>query len=75
MRSFAFVRAGSVGWGAGSTLLPLFAAVALVALFAVVELHRGDRAMFDVHLLRRPEFLAVVCQPFTVTLEHHADHR
>ncbi|MEU6973368.1 MFS transporter [Kitasatospora aureofaciens] len=66
--SFAFVRAGSAGWGAVSTLLPMFAAVALVALFAVVEQHRGDRAMFDVRLLRRPEFLAVVCQPFTVTL-------
>ncbi|WP_207709745.1 MFS transporter [Actinomadura macrotermitis] len=66
--SFAFVQASSAGWGAAGTLLPLAAAVALVALFTAVELRRAGRAMFDVRLFRRPEFAAVVCQPFTVTL-------
>ncbi|MFE2041385.1 MFS transporter [Streptomyces sp. NPDC059477] len=66
--SFAFVRAGAAGWSAPSTLLLLAAAVLLVALFAVVEMRLGDRAMFDIRLFRRPEFVAVVCQPFTVTL-------
>ncbi|MEU6587179.1 MFS transporter [Nocardia sp. NPDC046763] len=66
--SFAFVQAGAAGWSAPSTLLLLAAAVALVVLFAVVEIHRADRAMFDVRLFRGPEFAAVVCQPFTVTL-------
>ncbi|MER7770536.1 MFS transporter [Kitasatospora sp. NPDC096140] len=66
--SFAFVRAGSAGWSAPSTLLLLAAAVALVALFGAVEARLGERAMFDVRLFRRPGFVAVVCQPFTVTL-------
>ena len=66
--SFGFVRAGAVGWTAPSTLLLLAAAVALVALFAAVEIRLADRAMFDVRLFRRPDFAAVVCQPFTVTL-------
>ncbi|MDH6126542.1 MFS transporter [Kitasatospora sp. GP82] len=66
--SFAFVRAATAGWAAPSTLLLLLAALVLVALFAVVEIRLADRAMFDVRLFRRPEFLAVVCQPFTVTL-------
>ncbi|MFH8381742.1 MFS transporter [Kitasatospora sp. NPDC018058] len=66
--SFALVRATGAGWAAPSTLLPLVGAAALVVAFVVVELRRPERAMFDVRLFRRPEFLAVVCQPFTVTL-------
>ncbi|MFD5435473.1 MFS transporter [Kitasatospora sp. NPDC127067] len=66
--SFALVRATGAGWTAPGTLLPLAGAALLVAAFAVVELRRAQRAMFDVRLFRRPEFLAVVCQPFTVTL-------
>ncbi|MFG2626423.1 MFS transporter [Streptomyces sp. NPDC048473] len=66
--SFAFVQAAAAGWSAPSTLLLLAAAVALVTLFAGLEIRLADRAMFDVRLFRRPEFLAVVCQPFTVTL-------
>ncbi|MFJ2580417.1 MFS transporter [Kitasatospora aureofaciens] len=66
--SFALVRATTAGWTAPGTLLPFGGAVLLVVLFAVVEVRRAERAMFDVRLFRRPEFLAVVCQPFTVTL-------
>ncbi|MFJ8433917.1 MFS transporter [Kitasatospora sp. NPDC094019] len=66
--SLAFVRAGAAGWAAPGTLLLLTAAVALVVLFAAVEVRLGERAMFDVRLFRRPEFAALVCQPFTVTL-------
>jgi hypothetical protein len=66
--SFAFVGATTAGWTAPGTLLLIAAAVALVALFAAVEVRLGDRAMFDVRLFGRPEFVAVVCQPFTVTL-------
>ncbi|MFJ8476878.1 MFS transporter [Kitasatospora sp. NPDC094011] len=66
--SFAFVRAGSAGWSAPDTLVLLAAAVALLGLFTAVELRRADRAMFDVRLFGRPEFVVVVCQPFTVTL-------
>lgn len=66
--SLALVRAVTAGWTAPSTLLPLAGAILLVVLFALVEARRGERAMFDVRLFRRPEFVAVVCQPFTVTL-------
>jgi predicted MFS family arabinose efflux permease len=66
--SFAFVRAATAGWAEPDTLLLLALAVVLVVLFGLVEFRRADRAMFDVRLFRRPDFLAVVCQPFTVTL-------
>ncbi|GAA2151329.1 MFS transporter [Kitasatospora kazusensis] len=66
--SCVFVRAATAGWAAPSTLGLLAAALTLVAGFAVLEARRGERAMFDVRLFRRPEFVAVVCQPFTVTL-------
>ncbi|MGK4579789.1 MFS transporter [Kitasatospora sp. HPMI-4] len=66
--SFAFVQAATAGWTAPGTVLLLAAAVLLIALFALAELRQGDRAMFDVRLFGRPEFLAVICQPFTVTL-------
>ncbi|WP_345627360.1 MFS transporter [Rugosimonospora acidiphila] len=66
--SFSLVQATTAGWTAPNTLLPLAGAALLVVLFAVVEIRRAERAMFDVRLFRRPEFLAVVCQPFTVTL-------
>jgi predicted MFS family arabinose efflux permease len=66
--SSAFVAASTTGWTAAGTLFLLAGAVALIALFAVVELHMAERAMFDVRLFRRPEFVAVICQPFTVSL-------
>ncbi|GAA1663736.1 MFS transporter [Fodinicola feengrottensis] len=66
--SYAFVQAAAAGWTAPGTLLLLAAAIALTALFAVLEIRRADRAMFDVRLFAKPEFVAVVCQPFTVTL-------
>jgi predicted MFS family arabinose efflux permease len=66
--SYAFVQAATAGWTAAPTVVLIAGAVALVALFAVVEARQADRAMFDVRLFRRAEFVAVVCQPFTVTL-------
>ncbi|MEU9078326.1 MFS transporter [Kitasatospora sp. NPDC048538] len=66
--SFALVRATTAGWTAPGTLLPLAGALLLVALFVVVEQRRAGRAMVDVRLFRRPAFLALMCQPFTVTL-------
>ncbi|MEU8926090.1 MFS transporter [Kitasatospora sp. NPDC048545] len=66
--AFGFARATTDGWAAPVPLGLFAAAVLLVLLFAVVELRRAERALFDVRLFARPEFLAVVCQPFTVTL-------
>ncbi|MER7578853.1 MFS transporter [Kitasatospora sp. NPDC097691] len=66
--AFGFARATTDGWAAPAPLGLFAGAVLLVLLFAAVELRRGDRALFDVRLFGRPEFLAAVCQPFTVTL-------
>ncbi|MGW2252904.1 MFS transporter [Kitasatospora sp. NPDC001660] len=66
--SFALVRAGAAGWTAPGTVALFVCSALLVVLFGAVEFRRAERAMFDVRLFRRPEFLAVVCQPFTVTL-------
>jgi predicted MFS family arabinose efflux permease len=66
--SVAFVRAGALGWAEPTTLALFGAAAALLVGFAWLELHQGPRAMFDVRLFGKPAFVAVVCQPFTVTL-------
>ncbi|MFE6051849.1 MFS transporter [Kitasatospora sp. NPDC056446] len=66
--AFGFARVTTDGWAAPAPLGLFSAAALLVLLFAAVELRRADRALFDVRLFGRPEFVAVVCQPFTVTL-------
>ena len=66
--SVAFVAAGARGWTKPTTLALFGAAIALLVGFAWVELRKGPRAMFDVRLFGQPAFVAVVCQPFTVTL-------
>jgi MFS family permease len=66
--SFAFAGATTHGWTSPWAVLPLIAAIALLAAFVLVEARDVRRAMFDVRLFRRPDFVAVVCQPFAVTL-------
>lgn len=66
--SVAFVRAGVHGWAQPTTLALFGTAVALLVGFVGIELQQGPRAMFDVRLFAKPAFVAVVCQPFTVTL-------
>jgi predicted MFS family arabinose efflux permease len=66
--SFVFVGATTRGWASAAAVVPLLAAVMLLAAFVVVEARDVRRAMFDVRLFRRADFVAVVCQPFAVTL-------
>lgn len=66
--SFAFVQAAAAGWTSPATVALLALAVGLLVVFVTVESRLAGRAMFDIRLFRRSEFLAVVCQPFTVTL-------
>lgn len=66
--SVAFVAAGAHGWADPMTLALFGSAAALLVGFGWLELRRGSRAMFDVRLFGKPAFVAVVCQPFTVTL-------
>jgi len=66
--SFVFVGATTHGWASAAAVAPLVAAVVLLTAFVLVEARDVRRAMFDVRLLRRADFVAVVCQPFAVTL-------
>jgi MFS family permease len=64
--TFAFVAGPTYGWGSLVTLASAAGCVVFLALFVVVE-RRQRRPMFDLSLFRRPTFVAVVCQPFTIT--------
>ena len=66
--ALVFVEAAGRGWGSAATLGTSAATLLLLGAFVAIEVRRGERAMFDVRLFRRPDFVAVVCQPFTVTL-------
>jgi MFS family permease len=66
--SFVFVGATTHGWASTAAVMPLIATVVLLAAFVLVEARDARRAMFDVRLFRRADFVAVVCQPFAVTL-------
>lgn len=66
--SVAFVAAGTHGWAQPTTLVLFGTAAVVLAGFTWLELRRKARAMFEVRLFLKPAFVAVVCQPFTVTL-------
>jgi MFS family permease len=61
-----FVEGPGQGWGSAAALGSLVGAAVFMALFVLVEL-RVERPMFDLSLFRRPTFIVVVCQPFTIT--------
>lgn len=64
--SVALVQAPTWGWFTTPTLgLTAFALLLLIG-FSVVEIRRRA-PMFDVRLFTRPAFVAVTCQPLTVT--------
>jgi EmrB/QacA subfamily drug resistance transporter len=64
--AFTFVAGPQQGWLSTAVLWPLLGAVAALAAFVLVE-NRSAEPMFDLSLFRRPSFVAVVCQPFTIT--------
>lgn len=64
--ALAFVEGPAQGWGSPTTLVGLIGFAVFLALFVLVE-SRQERPMFDLGLFRRPTFIAVVCQPFTIT--------
>lgn len=66
--SYCFVAASTDGWSAMATLCSAGAAVVLITGFALIEARNPERAMFDVRLFTRPAFVAVICQPFALTL-------
>jgi MFS family permease len=64
--SLGFVQGAAHGWGALSTVVSFVGFAVFLGLFVLAEL-RQRRPMFDLSLFRRPTFVAVVCQPFTIT--------
>lgn len=61
-----FVEGPQHGWASPAALGSLAGAAVFMALFVAVEL-RVTRPMFELSLFRRPTFIVVVCQPFTIT--------
>ncbi|QFZ17837.1 MFS transporter [Saccharothrix syringae] len=64
--TLAFVQGPATGWTSWQALGAIAGFLLFLALFVVVEL-RQRRPLFDLSLFRRPTFIAVVCQPFTIT--------
>ncbi|OLZ61298.1 MFS transporter [Streptomyces sp. IMTB 2501] len=64
--ALVFVEGPAHGWTSAEVITSLVLAAAFMALFVVAEL-RVARPMFDLTLFRRPTFIVVVCQPFTIT--------
>ena len=64
--TLAFVAGPTYGWSSVQTLSSVVGSVLFLGLFVVAE-RRQSRPMFDLSLFRRPTFVAVVCQPFTIT--------
>jgi EmrB/QacA subfamily drug resistance transporter len=66
--SYGVIEGGELGWSSGSVLTALIAAVALLALFAAVEL-TIKRPAFDLRLFRIPTFTGIqlVCVLNSIT--------
>ncbi|WP_433700246.1 MFS transporter [Nocardiopsis sp. CA-288880] len=64
--SLAFVQGAEAGWLSLSAIGSAVGFVVFLAAFVLVE-SRVRRPMFDLSLFKRPTFVVVVCQPFTIT--------
>ncbi|MFR9727326.1 MFS transporter [Streptomyces sp. MS19] len=65
--TYALVRANEDGWSSSAVAWPLGAAVALTAVFVLVE-RRTPHAMFDLALLRERAFTGVLLAGFLMTV-------
>ena len=63
--AFGFVQGPVSGWGSPLTVGAFAGAALFVALFVVAE-RRAANPTFDLSLFRRPAFVAVMSQPFTI---------
>ncbi len=63
--ALGFVEGPSQGWGGVVTLGSFAGAALFLVLFVVVEL-RVAEPMFDLSLLRRPTFVAIIWQPVSI---------
>jgi EmrB/QacA subfamily drug resistance transporter len=63
--TLGFVEGQIAGWGSALTYGSFIGAALFIVAFVVVE-RRSSSPVFDLSLLRRPTFLAVMSQPFTI---------
>ncbi|MFL5871805.1 MAG: MFS transporter [Solirubrobacterales bacterium] len=56
---FGLIRGNPEGWSSGVIVASLVGAVALLSAFLVIEARRGERAMLDLNLFRKPSFTGV----------------
>jgi EmrB/QacA subfamily drug resistance transporter len=63
--TLGFVSGQTAGWSNVRTIASFIGSGLFIAAFAVVE-RRSAAPVFDLSLLRRPTFLAVMSQPFTI---------
>lgn len=61
-----FVEGPVRGWASTPALAAAVGSVLLLVAFVVVELKQA-KPVFDLSLLKKPSFIVVICQPFTVT--------
>ncbi|WP_051970177.1 MFS transporter [Kitasatospora azatica] len=61
-----FVQGPEQGWASPTAIGSLIGFAVFMLLFVLVE-GRVQRPMFDLSLFKRPTFIVVVCQPFTIT--------
>ncbi len=63
--TLGFVKGQIIGWSSLQTIGSFVGSVVFIVAFAVAE-RRSAHPVFDLSLLRRPTFLAVMSQPFTI---------
>ncbi|CAM3658534.1 MFS transporter [Nocardiopsis rhodophaea] len=63
--ALGFVEGPSHGWAGAPTLGSFGGAAVFLAAFVIVEL-RSSEPMFDLSLLRRPTFVAIIWQPVSI---------
>jgi EmrB/QacA subfamily drug resistance transporter len=64
---YALIKGNSKGWGSPEILACLAGAAVLLVLFAVTEVLRGKRAMFDLTLFRKPTFTGGLIAAFAIS--------
>jgi EmrB/QacA subfamily drug resistance transporter len=53
---YALIKGNTKGWGSTEIVVCLIGSVVLMIAFLITELVKGDRAMFDLKLFRKPTF-------------------
>jgi len=63
---YALIKGNDVGWGSGLIVACLIGSAVLLVAFVVAELLQGERAMFDLSLVRKPTFAGGLIAAFAI---------